>query len=386
MPYHHGIKIVEVTEGARPLSTVSTSVIGLVATADDADALAFPLDTLVEVSDIDGAIGKAGLTGTLASALRAILDQTRTIVLVVRVAASAVAATQTANVVGTTNAQGQRTGIQALLSAQSKFGYKPRILGAPGLDSQGVAAALAVAAAKLGGMAYCLALGATNAATIGYRANFFARELMLITPDVKALNDAGATVASSAVARALGLRAKIDQQIGWHKTISNVGIEGVLGVTRDIEFDIMDMNNDAGLLNAADITTIVRRDGYRFWGSRTCSDEPLFTFESAVRTAQVLRDTIAEGLFWAIDKPLTPGLVKDILSTINHAFSQLKAQGYILGANAWFDPAKNLPTQLASGILDLDYDYTPVPPLEALHLTQRITDHYFVDFSKLIAG
>jgi uncharacterized protein len=386
MTYHHGVKVIEVNEGARPLTTISTSVIGLVATADDADAAAFPLNIPVEVSNIDAAIGKAGITGTLAMALRAILDQTRTIVHVIRVDADAAAAVQTANVIGTTNAQGMRTGIQALLSCQSVIGYRPRILGAPGLDSQAVAAALASVAAKLGAMAYCAAVGANNGAVIGYRANFSQRELMLITPDVKAVNDAGATVTASSVARALGLRAKIDQKVGWHKTISNVGIDGVLGLTRPVEFDLQSMDNDAGILNAADITTIIRRDGFRFWGSRTCSDEPLFAFESAVRTAHVLRETIAEGLMWAIDKPLTPGLVKDILSTINHKFSVMQSQGYILGARAWFDPNKNPSSTLASGILDLDYDYTPIPPLENINLRQRITDSYFADFSQKLAA
>ena len=29
----------------------------------------------------------------------------------------------------------------------------------------------------------------------------------------------------------------------------------------------------------------------------------------------------------------------------------------------------------------LDYDYTPVPPLEDLSFRQRITDRYFADFA-----
>lgn len=381
--YHHGVKVVEVNEGTRSIATIATSVIGLVAVADDADAEFFPINQPVEITDIETAIGKAGVNGTLRSALTAISDHVRTIVHVIRVADDANEASQTSNVVGTTDANGNRTGIQALLSCQSRFGYKPRIIGAPGLDNQAVAAALAAVAAKLGAMAYCSANANNNGDAVGYRANFGQRELMLITPDVKTLGSDGNIVSAAAVGRALGLRAMIDKQQGWHKTLSNVTMQGVLGTTRDIEFDLMDMSNDAGILNAADVTTIVRRDGYRFWGSRTCSDEPLFSFESAVRTGQVIRETIAEGLFWAVDKPLTPGLVKDILSTINHKLSQMRAQGYILGGEAWYNPDRNPKAQLANGILDLDYDYTPIPPLEALHLKQRITDRYFVDFNQL---
>lgn len=45
--------------------------------------------------------------------------------------------------------------------------------------------------------------------------------------------------------------------------------------------------------------------GFRFWGNRTCSDDPLFLFENYTRTAQVLADTMAEAHMWAVDKPIT---------------------------------------------------------------------------------
>ena len=34
----------------------------------------------------------------------------------------------------------------------------------------------------------------------------------------------------------------------------------------------------------------------------------------------------------------------------------------------------------------IDFDYTPVPPLENLQLNQRITDRYFADFPARISG
>src|SRR5262249_58515451 len=56
----------------------------------------------------------------------------------------------------------------------------------------------------------------------------------------------------------------------------------------------------------AGITTLIQSQGHRFWGSRTCTDSELFRFESSVRTAQVLADTMAEAHFWAVDKPMHP--------------------------------------------------------------------------------
>jgi len=222
-----------------------------------------------------------------------------------------------------------------------------------------------------------------------YRDNFSARELMVIWPDFMAWNSAALPPAAEpafAVARALGLRAKIDQEQGWHKTLSNVPVAGVTGLSRDVHWDLQDPTTDAGLLNAGDVTTLVNYNGFRFWGSRTCSDEPLFAFESATRTAQILADTIAEGLLWAVDKPLHPTLVKDIIETINAKFRQLKSQGYILGAVAWYDETLNTAATLKDGKLSIDYDYTPVPPLEDLTLNQRITDRYYADFATGVTG
>lgn len=168
--FKHGITVTEVASGARTLTAVSTAIIGLVATASDADATVFPLDTPTLVSDVETAIGKAGVTGTLARSLRAIADQTRPIIVVIRVGEGEDAAETASNVIGTTTVDGARTGMQALLAAVSQLGVIPRILGTPGLETQAVTTALAIVAKKLRGFAYARAIGATVAAAKLYRA------------------------------------------------------------------------------------------------------------------------------------------------------------------------------------------------------------------------
>lgn len=378
----HGITITEVSEGTRSLATVATAVIGLVATAPAADAAAFPLDRPALVTDIEAAIGVAGATGTLHNTLRAIADQARCPVVVVRVAPGADAAATDAAVIGD-DVNGVKSGMQALLAAEAQVGVKPRIIGAPGLDTQAVTTAMIVIAQKLHAMAYAAAVGDTVTEAIAYRANFTARELMLLYPDFVAFDTAAeANVTSFGTARALGLRARIDTEQGFHKTISNVPVQGVVGLTKDVQFDVQDANCEANLLGAAEVSALIRAGGgFRIWGSRTCAEEPHFVFESATRTAQVLMDTIAEGMMWAIDKPLRPSLVKDIVETINGKIREMKAAGQLIDGRAWFDADKNPTSSLAGGKLVIDYDYTPVPPLEHLTLTQRITDSYLADFS-----
>ncbi|HAH2442103.1 TPA: hypothetical protein GHC40_18310 [Escherichia coli] len=113
--------------------------------------------------------------------------------------------------------------------------------------------------------------------------------------------------------------------------------------------------------------------------NRTCSDDPLFLFENYTRTAQVLADTMAEAHMWAVDKPITATLIRDIVDGINAKFRELKTNGYIVDATCWFSEESNDAETLKAGKLYIDYDYTPVPPLENLTLRQRITDKYLAN-------
>ncbi|MDU2730962.1 MULTISPECIES: phage tail sheath protein [Pantoea] len=381
--YHHGVRVVEINDGTRTISTVSTAVVGLVCTADDADVAAFPLNTPVLLTNVQAAIAKAGSKGTLAASLQAIADQSKPVTVVVRVAEGATAAETISNLIGTTDENGQYTGMKALLTAQTQLDVKPRILGVPGLDSQEVATALASIAQQLRAFAYVSAWNCkTISEAMNYRKNFSQRELMVIWPDFVAWNTAtSAAETAFATARALGLRAKIDNDTGWHKTLSNVGVNGVTGISSSVFWDLQQSGTDADLLNEACVTTLIRKDGFRFWGNRICSDDPLFVFENYTRTAQVLADTMAEAHMWANDKPLTPVLVREIVAGINAKFRELVNAGYLLGASCWYDESANDATTLKAGKLFIDYDYTPVPPLEDLTLRQRITDTYLANFA-----
>lgn len=380
--YNHGVRVIELDGGTRPIRTVSTAVIGMVATAEDADPLAFPLDTAVLITNIQASIEKAGVKGTLARSLQAIADQTNAVAVVVRVETKLTPEEQTTTVIGG-QVNGKYTGMKALLTAEQNLKVKPRILGAPGLDTAPVTATFTGIAEKLRSFAYVSANGCeTKEEATAYRDAIGSRETMIIWPDFLGWDTSkSSTETFEATARALGLRSKIDNEIGWHKTLSNVPVNGVTGISKDVFWQLQSMDTDAGYLNSNEVTTLIQRDGFRFWGSRTCSADQLFAFENYTRTAQILADTMAEGHMWAVDKPLHPSLATDIVEGINAKFRDLKTQGYIIDASCWFDPEANSKESLKSGRLLLDYDYTPVPPLEDLTLRQRITDRYLADFA-----
>lgn len=187
--FHHGVRVTELTAGTTALRIVSTAVIGMVATANDADAEFFPLDTPVLVTDIRRALEKAGTKGTLAPSLEAIEQQCRPAMIIVRVAdgegdtEEERQADQISKAVGDYR-NGKRTGAQALLDAQANLGVKPRILGAPGLDAKPVAEALTAIGEKLRGMVYATAWDCEDvSAALLYQNSFGKRETMIIWPD-----------------------------------------------------------------------------------------------------------------------------------------------------------------------------------------------------------
>ncbi|SSB97419.1 hypothetical protein SAMN04488697_10848 [Pseudomonas sp. 43mfcvi1.1] len=384
--YLHGVRVIELNDGTRPIRSIPTAVIGMVCTADDADATVFPFDTPVLLTSIQTAIGKAGTTGTLASSLKAIADQTKPYTIIVRVKEGATEEDTASALIGTTTAEGRYTGMKALLAAKARVGMVPRILGVPGLDSLPVATALVSIAQQVRGFAYVSAWGCkTKEEVVAYRANFGAREAMVIWPEFQNWSTVtNATVTASAVARALGLRAKIDQEMGWHKTLSNVPVNGVTGISADVFWDLQNPATDANHLNSHEVTTLINEGGFRFWGSRTTSNDPLFAFEHYTRTAHILADTMAEAHMWAVDKPLHASLVRDLIEGVNAKFREMIGAGYLIGGKCWYPDNVNDKDTLKAGKLFLDYDYTPVPPLEDLTLRQRITDRYLVDFASKI--
>lgn len=271
----HGARVTENTDLVTAINDVDSSVIGIVATADDADAKLFPLNKPTLLTRVNDVLGKCGTTGTLYRALKAIADQVSTKVIVVRVAEHKEedGKTQDQLVIGGSESDGSYTGMYALLVAEQdeSIGYRPRILAAPELDTEAVTKSLCVIAGKLRAFVYASCHGCnTMAEVITYRQKFNEREVMLLWPDFIAYNPkSGKNETFPAPAYACGLRAYIDHEQGWHKSLSNVPVKNVLGMSRHVFWSLQAEDSDANSLNNKEITTIIRRNGFRFWGNRT---------------------------------------------------------------------------------------------------------------------
>ncbi|EEW0321362.1 phage tail sheath subtilisin-like domain-containing protein, partial [Escherichia coli] len=216
----HGARVTENTDLVTAINDVDSSVIGIVATADDADAKLFPLNKPTLLTRVNDVLGKCGTTGTLYRALKAIADQVSTKVIVVRVAEHKEedGKTQDQLVIGGSEDDGSYTGMYALLVAEQdeSIGYRPRILAAPELDTEAVTKSLCVIAGKLRAFVYATCHGCnTMAEAITYRQKFNEREVMLLWPDFIAYNPkSGKNETFPAPAYACGLRAYIDHEQG----------------------------------------------------------------------------------------------------------------------------------------------------------------------------
>lgn len=388
--YLHGVRVNEITQAIRTLTTSSTAVIGLVATAEDADAEAYPLNKPTLLTGItSAAIAKAGKKGSLSRALSGIADIINCKTIVIRVAEVADEAQMKANVIGGVDeSTGTYTGLKAFLVSAAVCGVKPRIFCVPKYDSQEVTTALVGVAQKLNGFVYASCYGCeTKEQAVTYRRNFSQRELMLIFGDFLSFNvNTKKTEIDYAVTRAAAMRAYMDTTTGWHTSISNKGLNGVTGVTKPLSFDINDNATDVNYLNEQGITCCVNYNGFKFWGLRTCSADKLFVYENYTRTAQVLKDTIAQSFDYAVDLNISVALVKDIIEAINAKWRDWVTKGYLVGGKAWLNKELNSATNLKDAKLLISYDYCAVPPLEQLGFNQYISDEYLVQFAEKLAA
>ncbi|WP_321576720.1 phage tail sheath subtilisin-like domain-containing protein [Burkholderia gladioli] len=192
--------------------------------------------------------------------------------------------------------------MKALLAAQGKLAVKPRILVAPGLDTQPVAAAFATIAQSLRAFVYVTAHGCkTKEEAAAYRKQFGQREIMVIWPDWLGWDDVtNSTVAIPGACDRCGPAREDRQRHRWHKTLSNVVVNGVTASARTCR----------GICKTGDGRRLSEREpGYDareperlpFLGSRTCDADGKFFFENYTRSAQVIADTIAEAQMGVVD-------------------------------------------------------------------------------------
>ncbi len=153
--FHHGISKKEPASGIIPMRDAETNTVALLAFSDDADANVFPLNTPVLVTSINRALAASGTEGNLRASLETIAAITNPTLIVVRIADPFTGNNfDQSKVIGTTLPTGERTGLQAFLTAKSILGLTPKIISLPDVESPDVVQALAAVCKKLRAYSY----------------------------------------------------------------------------------------------------------------------------------------------------------------------------------------------------------------------------------------
>jgi phage tail sheath protein FI len=406
--YLHGIETVEITSGTNSISEVRTAVIGIVGTAPVG-----PVNTPVLIQNAKdarqfGSFAEYGINSgyTLPYALSVIQDYGSGTIFAINVFEPeklkpkadendadeyyTVGEITSADIVGSVNASGVRTGMQAFLDIFNLYGFNPKILLAPGFsDVAAVRSGLLTIAEKV--RAIVLAdlppnMTVTEAVTSRGPSgtfNTYSDRLYLLYPRLKhydpATNQDQLIPFSATVA---GLIAKTDRDYGYWFSPSNRELSGITGLERNITCSYTDPYCEIQLLNAKGITSIMNAygTGYRVYGNRSAAYNDtggLETFITSRRVSDMIAESLERSMVRYIDQPLTAAIVDDIVDTGNSFLRTLTSRGAIIGGSCYFSSEDNNIETISQGQITLIYEFTPPAALE--HITNKIvlTNKYY---------
>lgn len=287
-------------------------------------------------------------------------------------------------IIGTIEADGTPTGIQALWAAKSEVFVHPRIILAPGytgskpdiVTRNPTTVALQAMADRLKAVAIIESPNATKEEAVAHRLDFESDRLFFIHPHVKVLRPGNSgemdEVPGSPFVAGLIAATDNDPSAGFWWSPSNRLVNGPLGLSKPIDFSIGDSETVANYLNGQNVAVFIREDGFRLWGNRVSSGQ----FLSVRRTADMIEASIAEAHRWAVDKNITKGYVAQIVASVNAYIRMLTAQGAVLGGEAWADKTLNTPESIALGRLFIDFKFTPPYPAEHITFRAHLTNEY----------
>ena len=380
--YLHGIDVVEIDAGSRPIRTVKSAVIGVVGTAPYADSAKFPLNTPVLIAGDPLAAQALGEHGSLPVAVEQIFAQVGAMLVIIRVASDSDDNTQLANIIGGVDAEtGHYQGVQASLASSSTLGVTPRLLIAPGFTHESsVVNALVSIAERLRAVVVVDGPNTQDEAAMLYRQQFSSSRVFMVDPQLrvfdKVVDSETEVPASSAVA---GVLARTDAEQGFWCSPSNQVINGVIGTARSIDFALGNAKARANYLNEHEIATVIHLNGFRLWGNRTCANDPKWAFLSVRRTADMIHESLLKAHCWAIDRNISKTYLEDVTEGIKAYLRHLKAIGAIINGDCWADPALNTPEQIADGKVCFDFDFTPPYPAEHITFHSHLVNDYLTE-------
>jgi phage tail sheath protein FI len=225
---------------------------------------------------------------------------------------------------------------------------------------------------KIRGRAYITGPNTTNAEAVRFRSTVNGGRILIIDPKtIKNVN--GVPVTKPVAAVFAGVRARVVASAeGVSGSVSNKIIRTIDGVARTISYP-----DDSNYLNEKQVATIINeRGGFRTWGSRLATDDPLWQFDSVRATADMVNEALEDLYFLYVDRKFTKANLKMLIEDGNAALRVFKNNDDILGGRVWLSSI-NEPTTLADGKLFLDVEFEPVGLMEQIHVTTHRNILYY---------
>ncbi|MFB2538811.1 phage tail sheath subtilisin-like domain-containing protein [Acinetobacter sp. c3-l95] len=396
----HGVETVDIKHGTATVREVRSGIIGIVGTAPKGAVNEL---TLCLNSNDDAQFGTESPMYTLPSALKSLREQGAGMVMVINVGKDNSKIT-IADIIGTTDDTGKRTGIQHLVDGYGLFGFDAKILIAPHFSSvPAVAAALEVMAHRIRAVyAYDLPLGLKPTEAVASRGNVAPLGLdiyqtqstrsIICYPHRKVFDPAtsGTKLEPQSIMWA-GVRARTDREIGYWTSSSNKETRGTLGLERLLTSRIDDKDSEVNLLNSAGISTIFKSHGtgYNTWGNRSAAYPTQTSYENFVqvqRTKDMIEESLHQSSLQFVDMDIRQAQIDSMVEFANDYIRLLVMRGALVDGKAFFDAARNPVSQLSSGQIRFGYKFTPIFPMERITYEREVTGEYLLNLKSVNMG
>ena len=243
-----------------------------------------------------------------------------------------------------------KTGIYALLTAESVTGQRPRLIAAPGAQDASVTTALQAVAADLKGVALVTVSGADAAAAVTAAPGL--SHVIGVWPKLVVVED-GAEVERPADGLVLGHMARIDRESSFAASPSNHLLRGVLRTAKPVDWVIDSRTSTANILNRANLVTAIRRGaGTWLWGNRMSDGELI----PKRRADDLIGDNVLDATLDYLDRRVDLPFVEHVVGRLNSYIRTLVVAGHIRDGRAWFDAAYNTPATLAAAMVTFSFE------------------------------
>lgn len=294
-----------------------------------------------------------------------------------------------ADIVGTVDGDGIRTGMKMHALCYSLFGYTPKIIITPKYSTLSAVFAEGRAVADYNrarwlhdnesGDTVSDAISNRSSGTIGWNTSH--KRTDLLYPYLKVFNTfegANITWPYSAFMAGAYVKNDSDPERGYWNSPSNIEMNGVDGVETDITTSWTDGTAENQQLNAVGVITYLSGFGIgtKTWGNRSAvypSISGLTTFINVQRVDDILAERIELAWLKWNDKTVQPWMITAMLKEGNNEISKLIQKGAMLpGSKLTYDEAKNPTSSLQDGKITFTRSWLTGPPAELIQIDSEL--------------